>query len=158
MTPEQWAAIRHFSRDEWPKDPDKVHPDVVGLLDEYRETLGRPVVVLVAWDSGGHVQDSAHYEGLAVDFYVPNLVLADQWLWLERYDVRGVGLYPWWRRQVAAGVWERIPGLHVDLRGRAEPPTVGRRWWRDVTGEYRAVDRAFLRRLADDDFPPSNPT
>lgn len=162
MTVTDWTTIRHFSAAEWPKDPAKVHPDLVGLLDEYRETLGRPVVILVAWDppGSGHVEDSAHPEGLAVDFYVPGLALVEQYLWAERFPFLGLGFYPWWRKLVAPGVYERIPGLHADIRAKPEHPHLGRRWWRTQTGEYQALDRAFLRRLADDDFPaaPSNST
>ena len=156
-----WATIRHFEAAEFQKDSAKVHPDVVELLDEYRDTLGRPVVILVAWDEAtGHVEDSAHPKGLAVDFYVPGVALVEQYLWAERFRWHGIGCYPWWRKQVAPGVYERIPGLHCDLSPRPEHPELGRRWYRDAAGVYRALDRAFLRQLADDAFPvaPSNST
>ena len=157
-----WGAIRHFRTGEFQKDPDKVHPDLVGLLDVYRETLGRQVGILVAWDppGTGHVEDSAHPKGLAVDFYVPGFPLVEAWLWAERFRWNGIGLYPWWRKTIAPGVQERIPGLHCDLSPRPEHPELGRRWYRDAGGAYHGLDRAFLRRLADDDFPvaPSNST
>ena len=155
-----WATTRHFGPTEWQKDPAKVHPDVVGLLDEYRETIGKPVVILVAWDppGSGHVEDSAHPKGLAVDFYTVGVALLEQWLWAERFRWTGVGLYPWWRKEVAPGVHERIPGLHCDLSPRPEHPELGRRWWRNAAGIYQPLDRAFLKWLAEDEAAPSNST
>lgn len=122
-------------------------------MDDYRGSLGSPVVILVAYDEGGHEPDSAHYArpgepwSMAVDCYAPKVPLVDQWLTAERFDFRGIGLYPWWRREIQPGVYERIPGLHLDIRPRLEHPTVGRRWTRDEQGVYHPLDARFLRQI-----------
>lgn len=166
MTPD-WTRVEFFQKTEWVKDPERVHADLVYATDEYRRALGRPVVILVAFDTGGHETDSAHYptamepSAMAVDLYAPSVALVDQWLTAERItSFCGVGLYPYWTRQTAPGIRERIPGLHLDIRVKPEHPLIGRRWYRDAAGVYRALDRAFLRQLADDAFPvaPSNST
>lgn len=162
-----WTKVVFFQREEWVKNPDRVHADLVYATDEYRRALGRPVVILVAVDSAGHEPDSAHYPtasepwGMAVDLYAPGVLLVEQWLAAERITAFcGVGLYPHWTKQTAPGIRERIPGLHLDIRPKPEHPLIGRRWWRNAAGMYLPLDRAFLRQLADDAFPvaPSNST
>jgi len=145
-----WAKVKHFVREEFKHDPDKVAADVVYLLDEMRDAHGGIVqgvryIIHAAWDSSGHVTDSGHYadvrpEAVAVDFHMRAggtvLPLVDQWLWAERFPWMGIGLYPFWRQ----------PGLHVDLRrvGR-DHEHLGRRWWRDLDGQYKALDRDCLK-------------
>lgn len=138
-----WSTIRHFTRAEFPKDPDRVSPDVVLLMDEMREAAGVPIIVHVAWDDSGHVGDSSHYSttrdyAMAVDFHFVGWPLLDQWLFAERFPWNGIGLYPHWN----------APGLHCDLRrlGR-DHPHLGKRWWRDADGTYQPLDRALLKRL-----------
>ena len=131
-----WSKIEFFKREEWVTDPDKVHPDVVYLMDEMRKVAGRPIIIHVAWEPAGHVEGSAHYLGLAVDFHFSGWPLLDQWLFVERFPWEGIGVYPHWN----------TPGLHVDLY-RNKPFRDGRRWWRDVKGKYRAIDRTLLGML-----------
>lgn len=147
-----WTAIKHFTREEWQRDPERVSPDVVMLLDEQRDAHGLMVpgvryVIHVAWDDAGHVTDSGHYTvnrelAVAVDYHMEvggvALPLLEQWLWAERFPWNGIGLYPFWRS----------PGLHCDLRriGR-EHAHLGRRWWRDTDGAYKSVDEELIERL-----------
>ena len=138
-----WATVKHFRASEWVKDPNKIQPEVVYLLDEMRDDAGVPFAIHVAYDDGGHVQDSSHYEGIngmacAVDFHVIGWSLTDQWLFAERYPWSGIGIYPFWNS----------PGLHVDLRrlGR-DHPQMGKRWYRDLSGVYKPIDREFLKVL-----------
>ncbi len=138
-----WTQVKHFKREEWVKDPDKISPDVVMMLDSMREDAGVPFIILVAWDDDGHVNDSSHYTGtrdlaVAVDFYMKSWSLLDQWLFAERYPWNGIGLYPYWTH----------PGLHCDLRrlGR-DHPYLGKRWWRDKDGLYKPLDREFVQLL-----------
>lgn len=163
----EWSRVEFFQKAEWVKDPDRVHAELVYATDEYRRALGRSVVILVAFDSAGHETDSAHYPtatdpyAMAVDLYAPGVPLVEQWLAAERItSFNGVGLYPYWTKQTAPGIRERIPGLHLDIRAKPEHPLIGRRWWRNAAGVYQGLDRAFLRRLVDDEFPvtPSNST
>lgn len=135
-----WSQVRHFTREEWVKDPDKIAWDTVILMDEMRDAAGVPIVIHVAWDDDGHTEDSSHYDkdgGLAtaVDFHFVGWSLQKQWLFAERFPWFGIGLYPYWR----------TPGLHVDLRrlGR-DHPNLGKRWWRDKNLVYRPFDHQLM--------------
>lgn len=135
-----WSRIKHFKREEWEKFPDRIHSEVVYLLDEMRQAAGKPIIIHVAADDSGHVEGSAHYftsqrTALAVDFHVVGMSLLDQWLLAERFPWVGIGVYPGWEH----------PGLHCDLAWR-EHIRLGRRWWRDG-GTYRSLDRDLLTRL-----------
>lgn len=133
-----WARVEFFDRAEWKADPDRVQSEVVYMMDEMRKASGRPITIHEAWGPDGHVEGSAHYQGWAVDFHFVGWSLLDQWLFAERFPWEGIGLYPHWNR----------PGLHVDLRREAkEHRHLGRRWWRDAKGVYRAVDRSLLKLL-----------
>ena len=135
----EWSRVRHFDPSEWQKDPARVDPALVYLVDDLREYVGRPIVIHVAWDDARHAEDSAHYDRpcTAVDLHIKGLNLCDQWLAAERFPFSGIGLYPSWA----------APGLHVDIRPNPEHPTVGRRWWRDQVGSYHALNRAFLKTI-----------
>ena len=138
-----WSSLRHFKRGEFIKDPDKLSWDVILLLDEMRDAAQCPIRIHVGYDDSGHVVDSGHYAvardfAVAVDLHFEGWSLLKQWLWAERYTWNGIGLYPHWQH----------PGLHVDLRriGR-EHSNLGRRWWRDKDGIYKAIDKPLLRLL-----------
>ena len=138
-----WSIVKHFKPEEWVKDPDKVAPEIVLLLDNMRDAAGVPFIIHVAWDDDGHVTGSSHYtlvrdECVAVDFHIVGWSLLDQWLFAERYPWSGIGLYPYWSN----------PGLHVDMRrlGR-DHPNLGKRWWRDQDGSYRFIDLDFIKFL-----------
>lgn len=138
-----WTTIKHFAREEWRHDPDRISPDLVMLMDQMRDAAGVPIWIHVAWDGEGHVADSGHYTtsrelAVAVDFHFEAWPLLQQWLFAERFPWNGIGLYPHWQQ----------PGLHVDLRriGR-EHADLGRRWWRDRDGTYKALDEDFIRWL-----------
>jgi len=135
-----WSKIRYFRREEFIKDPDKVEWDVVLLMDEMRAAAGVPIHIHVAWDDGGHIADSSHYTharefSTAVDFNFQGWPLLQQWLFAERFPWLGIGIYPYWDH----------PGLHVDLQriGR-DHIHLGRRWWQDANGSYRAIDEVLL--------------
>ena len=150
-----WAKVRHYAPAEWRDDPQRALPDLVYLLDDVREDVGRQVIIHVCWEAGGHVPESSHYAtfteyATGVDFHIEGLPLLDQWLFVERYAFNGIGLYPFWR----------TPGLHADLRrlGR-DHPRLGKRWWRDdrmpapKPGEpdlrYKPLNRELLTLLLD---------
>lgn len=138
-----WSPIKYFKREEWVKDPDRVHPELVFMLDEIRGDVEHPIQIHVAWDASGHVEQSAHYTTItdfctAVDFHIEGLSLLDQWLFIEKYPLNGIGLYPYWKN----------PGLHIDLRkfGK-EHSHCGKRWWRDKNGIYQPFDRSMIKVL-----------
>jgi hypothetical protein len=144
-----WGLVKHFGKAEWRKNPDRVFPALVYLLDEMRDAHALPglsYVLHVAWDHDGHLEASAHYGDVAygVDFHMElggtGLPLLDQWLWAERFPWTGLGLYPWWKH----------PGLHVDLKAGAAHPALGRRWWQDAGGVYQPVNRTLVRLIVGD--------
>ena len=144
MPTRDWSEIRHFDRDEFKNDPDRIAWDVVLLLDEMRDAAQVPILIHVGFDSSGHVEDSSHYAkhteyATAVDFHFVGWSLLKQWIHTEKFGWYSVGLYPFWSS----------PGLHVDLRriGR-DHPQMGRRWWRDQSGVYQPLTATFIRQLA----------
>ena len=142
-TVRDWDTIKHFRREEWVKDPDKVLWQTVVLLDQMRGDCGHPIIIHVAWDDSGHVGDSSHYNSArpfasAVDFHIEGMSLLDQWLFTERYPWNGIGVYPFWAN----------PGLHCDLRILSnDHPHLGKRWWRNEHGIYEAFSREMLEVL-----------
>lgn len=117
-------GIRHFARDEWRHDPDRVSPDLVRAMDDTRERVGVPIRINQAWDPSGHVSDSGHYDdpATAVDFVFRGLTFAEQFAHLvaeERFT--GIGFYPDWN----------TPGWHADQKAR---PT--RAFWVCRRGVY----------------------
>lgn len=129
-----WSNLKYFKRNEknhegklaW-GDPDKVNGLLLKLLDEIREESKSLIVVHCAYDSSGHVVDSEHYRGNAVDFHFVNLSLKDGLKAVESVLKRhnllnksGLGVYFWWASK----------GFHLDLRGYYA------RWASDKPGNY----------------------
>ena len=122
-----WNEIKHFRREEFKKDPDKISPQLVKLMDGIREVSGFPIVIHVAWDDSGHAPNSYHYKGLAVDFHwvasLDRFPYLEQFLLLSQFrEIGGIGFYPHWNH----------PGWHIDLR----PSTYRMLWFRDAKGKY----------------------
>ena len=109
----------------------------MGHYERYIHTRWPSAVITIHsdWDAqntGGHVNESQHYTGLACDFDVSNVPLVEAWLALERIpEVRGIGIYPSWR----------TPGLHADVRTDLERA----RWFRDSNSQYQNVDASFVK-------------
>lgn len=121
--------------------PDRLVPELVDGMNAYVAFLAKTFTVagktppsIVVHDdfaATGHVTDSAHYRGEAVDFDVVGVRLTDAWLALERFPAfRGVGFYPDWKRK----------GFHADVRKDA----MRARWMRRGEGAYVAFDRQAL--------------
>ena len=158
----------HISSAEFER-PDDLHPDLVAGLGDTRQWLSRPMNFsrssagtpihphgdAVAPDSSSHAPASLHRTGIdhvasyrqgRIVLQADSLCLACDWdcdsenpddlfetfLILERLNLwSAIGLYPAWHR----------PGFHVDLRPSAHP-SYRARWFRDGTGEYRALSWA----------------
>jgi len=60
---------------------------------------------------------SQHYIGKAADVHIDGLHVLDQYVLAERFDVKGLGVYP-------KDVWTYTPGLHIDVR----TTDIGKRW------------------------------
>lgn len=142
MTLAQFAAVKHFTPDEWqPIEP--LDPALVYAVDAWRDWLGRPVWIHDAFALSGHVRGSEHAEGIAVDLHVEGLSVWDQWLAAERCPAfRGIGLYPFMQSLLYPDGWTH-PGLHLDIR----PGPLRARWYRDGDGQYRELDGSALARL-----------
>jgi hypothetical protein len=142
-SPIDWSRVKHFRREEFVQDPAKILPSAVYLLDDMRDAAGVPFRIHVACDTTGHVADSSHYAtarpfASAIDGHFEDMPLVEQWLFAERFPWCAIGLYPFWEH----------PGLHLDLRLLGnDHPNLGKRWWRDRAGTYKALDEAFLRSL-----------
>jgi hypothetical protein len=106
-------------------NPSKVSDELVNGMEQYQLLLvskfpSAQIVVHEDWSPGtGHVSDSQHYLGRAVDFHATGVPLVDAWLIAERIpSFKGIGVYPDWNS----------PGLHCDVRNNT---TYRARWWRD---------------------------
>lgn len=151
MTKEEFAKLKNpaiFERD-YRDRPLLLNPgilqntkaSIVNLMDDIAEAL-KPVNMSLSihclWESGGHVADSRHYQGIACDFHiVSNLgyfreieTLESVLKMMKVEHAVGLGLYPEWNHR----------GFHLDLRG-----TIAR--WGMVGWEYTAYDLA--RRIAE---------
>lgn len=122
-----WTQIKYFRPEEWQKDPERVSPTLVKVLDEIRRVSLFPIVIHVAWDWAGHSPKSFHYSGLAVDFHwavdPKEFSYGEQFMLLSSFrELGGIGFYPYWNN----------PGWHVDLRDR-NPRLL---WYRDENGNY----------------------
>lgn len=89
--------------------------------------------------TGGHVSESFHYSGNALDLHVAVngsvLPLLDQWIAASRCSsVRGLGGYPFWASR----------GIHIDCR----PTAIRALWWRNAAGEYNESMDAFFKAVA----------
>lgn len=126
-----WSVIKHFPRHEWVKDPDKVDPHLVLLMDSIRERCGVKMFIHVAWADDGHSPSSWHYAGKAVDFHFdPKLSHIEAYHLLKAIPViGGLGFYPFWNH----------PGWHIDLRPR-------RLYWIAKSANEYVYDQAKLEK------------
>lgn len=118
--------------------PGQVKPPLIAAMLHYESVLRShypraQIIIHSDWNApntGGHVNESQHFLGLAADYHVENVKLWDAWMILERIpDVRGIGIYPFWNS----------PGLHADTRNTPERA----RWGRMKDGSYVDVTDAF---------------
>lgn len=106
-----WSdGIKHFRKQEFRHDPDKVSLEAARRLDRARELAGRPIHVHVAWAPDGHAPKSAHYDNpcTAIDFHFsPGLTPLQELQILLAAGFTRVGHYPGWSPRA---------GWHADLR------------------------------------------
>ena len=75
-----WKNIKYFKQSEF-KYPDKISQELVIYLDEFREAIGKPVIIHSDYRPNDKGQ---HGLGLAVDIHVPNVNVIDQFLVAEK--------------------------------------------------------------------------
>lgn len=128
MTENDWEAVKPFFKksENW-GDPFIIHRELVLGLYELRKYVGKPVVILCAYETRGHT-GKYHPLGMAADIYIKGMNVIDQFVAASRFDVfNGIGVYPHWRPQ---------GGLHLDIRPRTEGNEPDARWLRDRNGVY----------------------
>lgn len=119
--------------------PDRLDKALVDGMNAYLVYLlarfkGAAVVVHEDFAGTGHVGDSQHYLGKAVDFHVVNVPLTEAWLGLERFPtLMGIGFYPDWKSV----------GFHADTRVKPYRD----RWMRRGAEAYVAFDKQALALL-----------
>lgn len=132
MAEESWSAIEFFTPEENWGDWKQVNERLIFALDKARAVLGKSIVLNCAFENTGHNPQGYHPRGMAADIHVPGMHVVDQYLFFSKFpDFGGIGIYPFWIR----------PGLHVDI---GQP---GRRWARNKSGVYVALDWAFLKTI-----------
>lgn len=131
-----WTKIKYFKESEW-GDVSKLEPNLIYLLDEFREFVGKPIVIHCAYDKNGHTTNSQHYLGKAVDFHIKGMNWRDQYYAAVRFGKwTGIGVYPDWNN----------PGLHCDIRDLDKNKSFAK--WCRWQGKYIGTDEATFNNIA----------
>ena len=107
-----WSVITHFNRNEAFGDSEKMDQRFMARLDDFRAEVGLPMRILSGYATTGHVENSEHYYGRAVDLriYSKNgkkpLSMAETFIIAMRAPFYGVGIYSY--------SW--APFIHLDGR------------------------------------------
>ncbi len=144
----KWDYLKYFHSGERWGNPDKMDFFTLIILDRLRHKIGYPFIVHCGYATSGHVKNSQHYLGRAVDFHIdtPDLFFEQQIEKLEYYLRRmyvatvfgripmtymtGLGIYP----------QAKIPYFHLDTRGHKAR-------WSFLDAEYTSYERglAYVR-------------
>lgn len=131
-TKDVWEKLRHFRPDSKIDnfgDVDAISGELLFMLDDFRNFLGVPVIVLRGVSPKGmHSKNSYHYiesGACAVDVAIPEFAGTpiDLLISAFRFPFSGVGFYPDWTYQ-----GKQAKGLHLDTRPF--------RWDADETKNY----------------------
>jgi uncharacterized protein YcbK (DUF882 family) len=130
-----FAGLKYFrpdSSDNW-GDPSKISRDLLLKLNAFREFIGKPIYVTSGYRAGN--SSSEHSRGLAVDIVCPGIPLLQLYLAAERFDFKGIGVYPNWKYQ-----GQIVGGLHLDVRTLHTP--YGDRWLgiKDYKGQNQYLE------------------
>ena len=127
-----WTSLKHFKPEEFGNEEAVSHLDynLVWLIDEFRDAVGKPFKIHCSWASAGHAEKGYHPKGQALDGHFEGLSLKEQFFLALKFGAfKGIGLYPCWHN----------PGLHLDIR--KEP--LAKIWWQDKAGKYWPIN-SFL--------------
>lgn len=135
MTIEDWKKLRYFTIREAFGSPFLMNRDLMFMLDDYRDHLGKlngntSFIIHCGFSTKGHSTSSQHYVGRAVDGHVSDMILLDAFVAAVKFGFTGIGLYP---------CWSPHGGLHLDNR-ILEPHEERKIWWRDKKGAYHNVE------------------
>jgi uncharacterized protein YcbK (DUF882 family) len=136
---EIWDQLTHFRKQEAWGDPDKMDHDFLIQLDNFRGHVNHAFRVLCGFDTEGHVKNSYHYIGRAVDGRFLNmegepLSLKEHLMIVLGSPFGGAGIYTW----SPNGTF-----LHLDNR----PAQFNRKIWIcEEKGIYRNLDEAFIQK------------
>lgn len=132
-----WCEIKYFKPCENWGDPDKILPEAMKTLDEFREFVGKPIIIHCAYDKCGHTCNSQHYLGRAFDFHIKGMNWRDQYYAAVKFGKwTGIGVYPDWNN----------PGLHCDIRVLGKGKTFAK--WTRWKGQYIGADEDTFNRIA----------
>ncbi len=113
MTPDDWAALKHFKITENWGDPALMDRDLLFELDAFRDFVATDIFVSCGTNKT-HEVNSQHGLGLAVDVMFPQCKqsdLFDIYMDASRFKFTGIGVYPNWQYEGS-----QIGGLHLDFR------------------------------------------
>ncbi len=133
MDSRDWLKIKYFKPNEetpWGDaqafgDSTKMNLFLMMELDAFRRWLGMPIGIHCGYDTDGHVPNSDHSLGRAIDCSCAKLDVWQFWACASRFKFNAIGVYPHWNNS----------GLHLGIRdlGILEPR---RQWGRDANGIY----------------------
>lgn len=130
--------LKYFKRSENFGDPDKMNPDFLLELDNFRSTLSCQIRILCGFAISGHAVDSYHYRGRAVDCRLIKdgapLSISEHILIAIKAPFGGVGIYT----HSPNG-----PFLHLDNRLATYDRKI---WVCEKEGEYQNLSLEFLRK------------
>jgi uncharacterized protein YcbK (DUF882 family) len=136
-----WGKLKHFSKSENWGDPEKMDPEFLIQLDDFRHVIDKPcVLTCAAFANQGHSDQSYHYKGRAADvrFIDPTtrepLTLREHIFIAMKAPFGGVGIYTW----SAMG-----PFLHLDNRVAEYERKI---WVSKKEGQYENLSVEFLER------------
>ena len=136
-----WNLMQFFTPEQF-EHPDKIDGRLVSTLDEFRRIIGCPIIVRKPsgdWRPRPENPrtNSMHYQGWAVDVYIPGLNVIDQWIEAERSQLfNGIGLYP---RGFPTGQYPGSPGLHLDIRSGSSGRWIGRADGTQLEEKFRSI-------------------
>lgn len=137
-----WAKLKYFRREENWGDPDRMHPEFLMMLDDWRASVGHPFrLTTPAFTTTGHAIGSYHYLGRAADGRLIDaatgkpLSLGHHILAALRSPFGGIGIYTWSKNG---------PFLHLDDR-----EIYGQRkiWVCEKEGVYKNLTPDLLHKL-----------
>ena len=132
-----WDEIRYFKPNEKWGDVNKILPEAMKTLDDFRHFIGKPIVIHCGYEPGGHTSKSQHYLGRAFDLHIKGMNWRDQfYAAIEFGKWSGVGVYPDWNS----------PGLHCDIRVQEKGTRIAT--WTRWKGEYIGANEEVFNRLA----------